>query len=71
MTTVAFVSVKENTPRGNGASYVVFDITLSTGDVVSDGPRFLPSDTDLSTYGATIGERVLADVIARELAQWP
>ena len=71
MTTVTSVSVEENTPRGGGTNYVVFSILLSTGVTITDGPRFLPADTDLSAYDAAIGQRVLDDVIAQELAQWP
>lgn len=71
MTTVTSVTAIENTNRGDGTHYVVYCVALSTGDVVRDGPRFLPSGTDLAAYGAEVGERVLAGVIAQELAQWP
>lgn len=54
-------------PRGGGELYVVFIFTFTSGDVVRDGPRFLPSATDLNAYAATVAARVEAMHKDREL----
>lgn len=71
MTTVTAVSVTEETPRGDGTNYIVFSVLLSTGETIVDGPRFLPASTNLSEYGAIVGQRVLDRLVAQELQQWP
>jgi len=58
------------TPRGNGELYVVFHFTLDNGDVVMDGPRFYPIDTDLDAAGSVIGQRLLDGLAAQEVEEW-
>lgn len=69
MTTITSVTVVEDTQRGNGSLYVVFEVALSS-ETLRDGPRFLPVGTELAALGEIIGQRILDGVIAQELNQW-
>jgi len=57
----------ESVPRGNGELYVVFLFTLTSGDIVRDGPRFLPAATDLNAYAAAVVARVEERIKNEEL----
>lgn len=70
MAAIVTTQVLEKTPRGDGTNYVLFQFTLDTGDVVKDGPRFLPASTDLVAYAATIGASILETLAAQEVQQW-
>ncbi|MDO8312644.1 MAG: hypothetical protein Q7T25_11960 [Sideroxyarcus sp.] len=58
-----------STPRGNGELYVTFQFTLDGGDVVMDGPRFYPEDTDLNASAATAGQRLINGLAAQSAGE--
>jgi len=58
------------TPRGNGEMYVTFQFALDTGDIVFDGPRFYPVESDLNIKAAEVGQVLLDALTAQEVDAW-
>jgi len=59
-----------STPRGNGELYVTYQFTLDNGDIVLDGPRFYPVDSDLNAKAAEISQALLDALAAQEVDAW-
>lgn len=45
--------------RSDTENYVVFNFTLDTGEVLKDGPRFLPIDADLDALAVEFGQHLI------------
>lgn len=58
------------TKRSETENEHVFVFTLDTGDVVRDGPRFLPVGADVNAKATDVANRLIDQLAQQEIDQW-
>lgn len=70
MPIITSTQITEQTPIRPGFVFARFQYTLDNGEFISDGPRFLPTGTDLTAYASAQGQALLDAAAGGEIDTW-